>query len=464
MVFSSEIFLFAFLPIYLICAFCLRNIKISNCVLLVLSLFFYAWGEPIYVGLMIVSAFVNYLLALGGKSHNIAAKIFAVTATVIFNVGLLGIFKYSALIVNSINALWNLNIAVPDIALPIGISFYTFQSMSYVFDVWRKDTAPQKNFFKLLLYISFFPQLIAGPIIKYKDIAAQLDSRKVTADNLGSGIRRFIIGLSKKLLIANNVGLIADMAFGASSEQLSMPVAWLGAITYCLQIYFDFSGYSDMAIGLGRISGFNFNENFNYPFTAKSIKDFWRRWHISLSTWFKEYVYIPLGGNRKGAFRTGINKLIVFFLTGLWHGAQWTFVVWGLFHGFFLMLETYGVIKPEKWKFKPLKHLYTLFIVCMAFVLFRADSFSAAFEMFKAMFTGINVSTASLNLLAEALNPFLIFCVGAGIIASTPVIKVFNKDLSVLSACGYVVSFGLYILCMVSVVSSQFNPFIYFRF
>lgn len=464
MVFSSEIFLFAFLPIYLLFTFLLKNVKMSNIVLLILSLFFYAWGEPLYVLLMIFSAFVNYLLALGGNSNSRIAKMFAVSATVIFNIGLLCVFKYSALIIGSLNDVFNLNLGVPSIALPIGISFYTFQTMSYVFDVWRKDTAPQKNFFKLLLYISFFPQLIAGPIVKYKDIAAQLDDREITINGFSNGIRRFIIGLSKKLLISNNVGLLADMAFSANSDELSMPVAWIGAITYCLQIYFDFSGYSDMAIGLGRISGFKFNENFNYPYIAGSMKDFWRRWHISLSTWFKEYVYIPLGGNRKGKIRTGINKLVVFFLTGLWHGAQWTFVVWGLFHGLFLMLETYGVIKPEKWKFKPLKHVYTLLVVCSAFVLFRAESFAYAFEMFKAMLTGINISDASLNIIAEMLDPFLIFCVIVGIVASTPILGLVNKKSPVLSVFGYGAAFVLYILCLISVVSSQFNPFIYFRF
>lgn len=465
MVFSSEIFLFAFLPVYLVCSFLIKNIKAMNAVLIVLSLLFYAWGEPLYVLLMIASAFVNYLLALGGKSDSKAFKVIAIILTVLFNVGILGVFKYSGLIVSTINDVCGTGFNVPAVALPIGVSFYTFQSMSYVFDVWRKDTEPQKNFFKLLLYISFFPQLIAGPIVKYKDIARQLGERQVTVDGFSIGIRRFVIGLSKKLLIANNVGLIADMAFGAGEQELSMPVAWIGAITYCLQIYFDFSGYSDMAIGLGRISGFRFNENFNYPYTAASIKDFWRRWHISLSTWFRDYVYIPLGGNRKGKVREGLNKLIVFFLTGLWHGAQWTFVAWGLFHGLFIMLESYGVIKPEKWKFKPLRHVYTLLVVCLGFVLFRADSFAMAFEMIKAMFTGITVSNASFNLLVEMFDPFSVFCIIVGIFASMPIIQALKKrESSILSACGYVSAFVLYIMCMISVVSSQFNPFIYFRF
>jgi len=339
--------------------------------------------------------------------------------------------------------------------------------MSYVIDAYRGDVRVQFNYLKLLLYVSFFPQLIAGPIVRYADIELQIDNREVTVERFAQGLRRFIVGLTKKLIISNCVGLIVDTVYACKPEELTLPLAWLAAICYCLQIYFDFSGYSDMAIGLGRIAGFDFLENFNYPFTAVSIQDFWRRWHISLSTWFREYVYIPLGGNRKGQLRTGINRVIVFFLTGLWHGAQWTFVIWGLIHGLFLMLETYGVIQPAKWKFKPLRYIYTLFVVCIAFVLFRAESFSTAFTMLKTMFIGPFSTHIGDIRLVSMLNIYNIVIIAIACIAATPVLgylreRITNKRAA--DCIGYVASAALAVICILAISNTTYNPFIYFRF
>ena len=332
MVFSSLVFLCIFLPVIFCLHSVMPSIKVKNALLIIASLIFYAFGEPVYVLLMIASAFLNYLCALlMGKANRKAVLVIAV----VINIGILCIFKYTGFLVTTVNSVLHTNINVPQITLPIGISFFTFQALSYVIDVYREQVGIQKNFFKVLLYISFFPQLIAGPIVKYRDIALEIDSRRVELREAAPGLRRFICGLAKKILIANTMAAVADNVFSQGFDTVNVVVAWIGAVAYAMQIYFDFSGYSDMAIGLGRMFGFHFKENFEHPYGSLTIKEFWRRWHISLSSWFKEYVYIPLGGNRKGKTRAGINKIIVFFLTGLWHGANWTFVVWGLFHGLF---------------------------------------------------------------------------------------------------------------------------------
>ena len=315
----------------------------KNVLLLIFSLLFYAYGEPKAIILMIVSIFMNYAFGLAMNPGNKCRKaVLAVSVTA--NLLLLGIFKYAGFAADMVNLIPGVNVPVPDIALPIGISFYTFQAMSYVIDAYKDPEYIQRNPFKLALYITFFPQLVAGPIVKYYDFAGQIDNRTVTPEMTAQGIRRFITGLSKKLLIANTMAVAADYVYGLDNSQLSMPLAWLGAVSYLFQIYFDFSGYSDMAIGLGRMFGFTFRENFNYPYISSSMQEFWRRWHISVSTWFKEYLYIPLGGNRKGKLRTALNKLAVFFCTGLWHGASLNFIVWGLINGGFMMLESYKII------------------------------------------------------------------------------------------------------------------------
>ena len=298
------------------------------------SLVFYAYGEPIYVILLVASSAGNYILArLTGECPKI--RKLTMTLAVVINLGLLVIFKYSGFLVETFNSVTGAGIPVPHVRMPIGISFFTFQALSYVIDVYRGDASVQKNFGKVLLYISFFPQLIAGPIVKYHDVEAEINNRKQTPEEIGKGIRRFIAGLSKKILIANTMGLVADNLFGAAATGITGPGAWLGAVSYMLQIYFDFSGYSDMALGLGMMFGFHFHENFDYPYISASIREFWRRWHMSLSGWFKEYLYIPLGGNRRGKFRTVVNKMIVFVCTGIWHGASFNFLFWGIYHGFF---------------------------------------------------------------------------------------------------------------------------------
>ncbi len=470
MVFSSTTFLFILLPVFLLIVLLARGSKAANWLLLAISLIFYAWGEPVYVLLMIFSVLTNYLLTLPAErfpSGRKAVGKLLLCLAVSLNIGMLCLFKYAGFLVGSVNGLLGASIPVPEIALPIGISFFTFQVLSYVIDAYRGEIKPQRSFMALLLYVSFFPQLIAGPIVRYSDIEKQLFDREINITRAAQGLRRFIIGLSKKLLLANCFGQLVDNAYGCSAEQLSMPLAWLAAICYCLQIYFDFSGYSDMAIGLGKVAGFDFNENFNYPFAALSMKDFWRRWHISLSTWFREYVYIPLGGNRKGRGRTCLNKIIVFLLTGLWHGAQWTFVVWGLLHGLLLLLEGYDIISPSKWKFKPLRWLYTAVCVCITFVIFRAESFAQAWNMLKAMFMGpFSTATASINLTGFfSIYNIIILCIGAA--ACTPVLRSVKKRVKnerVLDYGGYAAAVLLAVLCIFSVSTATYNPFIYFRF
>lgn len=329
MVFSSLTFLCIFLPAVFLLYTLIPSLKAKNTLLIIASLIFYAYGEPVYVLLMIASSLVNYICALNcADRERTKSKVF-LAAAIVINLGLLAVFKYTGMFVTSLNTLAGLKIPVPEIALPIGISFFTFQALSYVIDVYRGTVERQKNYFHVLLYISFFPQLIAGPIVKYRDISESIASREQNAKDVARGMRRFICGLCKKVLIANAMGQVADVIFSNDIAALSAFPTWLGAVAYLFQIYYDFSGYSDMAIGLGRMFGFRFKENFLYPYAATNIQDFWRKWHISLSTWFKEYLYIPLGGNRKGKARTVLNRLIVFFLTGLWHGANWTFVVWG---------------------------------------------------------------------------------------------------------------------------------------
>jgi len=431
--------------------------KMKNGLLILASLFFYAFGEPVYVFLMLGSILVNYCLArLIAAKRQWAKAVLALT--VIFNIGLLVMFKYSALLVSTVDALFGLPLAVPQIALPIGISFYTFQALSYCIDVYRDTDTVQKNVWKLMLYISFFPQLIAGPIVKYHDIEQQLSDRCVTIEDTAAGVRRFICGLGKKLLIANAMAYIVDTLYTTSLDFTL--TAWLSAVCYVFQIYFDFGGYSDMAIGLGRMFGFTFQENFQYPYSSGSIQEFWRRWHISLSTWFKEYLYIPLGGNRKGEGRTICNKLIVFLATGIWHGANWTFLVWGLFHGLFITLEY------KKWiplKNKIAAHIYTMLVVICGFVIFRADTIGQAGHILASMFTGFRANPAEFVLIAKLLTPYNIVCLIAAAVLSMPVSKWITQKIKS-PAVSYAASVVLLILCMMNLASSSYNPFIYFRF
>ncbi len=466
MVFSSISFLFLFLPIVFILYVLIPNIKIKNVFLTLASLVFYAWGEPVYVLLMLFSVFFNMIFGIlvvrfSGK------KRFFLGLAVLVNVGLLFYFKYFMFFLDTLNLIPFFAFEIPDIRLPIGISFFTFQAMSYVFDVYKGDAKPQKNYLNILLYISLFPQLIAGPIVKYRDVEEQINHRECTVDKVSAGIRRFIIGLSKKVLIANQMAIIVDELFALNPSELNVITAWIGAISYLFQIYFDFSGYSDMAIGLGKMFGFEFKENFNYPITASGIKDFWRKWHISLSTWFKEYLYIPLGGNRKGKARTYVNQFIVFITTGLWHGANLTFVLWGVLHGVFLFLETVGIIPINKIKNSVIKHVYTVVVVTTLFVIFRADTITYAFDYLHSMFFGFDFNTQSFAIVFKLINNYVVFILIIAVVASTNAVKKLNfhsKVMAFADPFSYVSTLAMFALCVLSLASNSYNPFIYFRF
>lgn len=470
MIFSSLTFICIFLPITYILHTIIPSIKVKNIILVIASLLFYAYGEPVYVLLMLLSTIINYLSAFlidKYKSHKKPILIL----NVILNIGILCVFKYTGFIVTSINSITGIGLKIPEISLPIGISFFTFQALSYVIDVYYDRVDMQRNYLKVLLYISFFPQLIAGPIVKYRDISAEIDNRSCNASETAVGLRRFICGLAKKVIIANTMGTVADAIYDIVPNEAGALAAWLGAIAYMLQIYYDFSGYSDMAIGLGKMFGFHFKENFIYPYGATSIQDFWRKWHISLSSWFKEYVYIPLGGNRKGKARTCLNRIIVFLLTGLWHGASWTFVIWGLFHGFFLLLEE---VVPIKKLPKFIGQVYSFIVVCIGFVIFRADTISYAGQMIKTMFTGFNVQ----NIIAyEQLTPWFIFCLVLAVIGMAPIRGLADKIRTGIYAGDavsrkwryadrilYIAAFVLLGWCMLRLSGNTYNPFIYFRF
>lgn len=457
MVFSSCIFLFFLLPFVYLAYWICPNLKIKNALLILASLFFYAFGEPIYIFLMIGSILVNYVLArLIVTKQQWARGILALT--VLYNIGLLVVFKYSGFLAETIGKILGIQIPIPEIVLPIGISFYTFQALSYCIDVYRDRTVVQKNVWKLMLYISFFPQLIAGPIVKYHDIEKQLSSRHITIEDTAAGIQRFLCGLGKKLLIANAMAYIVDTLYTTQMDFIL--TAWLAAICYLFQIYFDFSGYSDMAIGLGRMFGFTFLENFNYPYIAGSIQAFWRRWHISLSTWFKEYLYIPLGGNRKGELRTMFNKLIVFMATGIWHGANLTFLVWGLFHGLFITLEY------KKWiplKNKVFSHIYTMLVVICGFVIFRANTIKQAGHLLLTMFTGFQIVPGEWVLIAKLLTPHNTLCLLTAVVLSAPVSSKIKERLK-MPVISYIASVVLLVICVMNLATSSYNPFIYFRF
>ena len=463
MVFSSMVFMCIFLPVVFILHCILPGIRLKNALLLLASVLFYAYGEPVYIILLFVSTLLNYFCACLIESSKYKKVI--LTLAVICNLGILIVFKYTDFILGTVNTLTGLHLPLPQIRMPIGISFFTFQAMSYVIDVYRGTTKAQKNYAKVLLYISFFPQLIAGPIVKYHDIAQEIDNRTQSLEGVSLGIRRFSAGLCKKVLISNTMGLVADQLFGASAGSINAAGAWLGAISYMLQIYFDFSGYSDMAIGLGWMFGFHFKENFNYPYISGSIREFWRRWHISLSGWFLEYLYIPLGGNRKGKFRTVVNKMIVFLCTGIWHGAAVNFLFWGIYHGCFLMLEEYVPwIGRKGSKLKAVfQHIYALLVVCIGFVFFRADTMSQGLFWIKEMFTGFTWNAAAMSFAVQQITPVFLVTLAGALIACCPVIKTVNNK-KWYAPFAYVCSLLGLVVCMLSLASGTYNPFIYFRF
>ena len=471
MVFSSIVFVCIFLPAVVILHSVIGNRKAKNGLLLAASLLFYGYGEPVYIFLMLASTLLNYLFALLlGKNRSKPVLALAVAV----NLGLLGVFKYSGFLVSNLNLLTGLALPVPAISLPIGISFFTFQALSYVIDVYRQEVPVQRSYGKLLLYISFFPQLIAGPIVRYSDIARQIDERTTDARSSAFGLRRFIVGLGKKVLISNAMAAAADYVFNHGAANINMLAAWVGAIAYLMQIYYDFSGYSDMAIGLGKMFGFTFKENFNHPYIAASVQDFWRRWHISLSTFFRDYVYIPLGGNRKGRLRTVWNRIVVFFLTGLWHGANWTFILWGLFHGFFLLLEEFLPFVRRLPKL--LRHVYTLLAVTVGFVIFRADTVAEAFVFIGKMFSGFDFSPGAMSFAIQSLTPYFISMLAAAVLCCGPLEKL-TRYVSALEhkqaltarengvqTASFVLAVLLLVWCIIRLAGGSYNPFIYFRF
>ncbi len=461
MVFSTPIFLFLFLPAVLVLNYIIpkKYIAAKNVVLLIASLFFYAWGEPKNVLLMLLSIAVNYVcgLLLGRFDSDEKKRKVVLWVSVVFNLGLLFFFKYFNFVTGGL---------FPVIKLPIGISFFTFQIMSYTIDVYRRSVEPQKNLVKLALYISLFPQLIAGPIVRYIDVEKQLTYRECTAEKTARGMIRFSMGLAKKVIVSNTVAAICDGIFG-STNTVPAFTAWVGVICYALQIYFDFSGYSDMAIGMGHMLGFDFLENFNYPYVSCSVQEFWRRWHISLSSWFRDYLYIPLGGNRRGKVRTYINLIIVFACTGLWHGASFSFIVWGLWHGLFLVIERLGFKKVLDKLPKFIGWIYTMLVVLVGWVFFRADTLPAAMKYLGEMFSftgGVS------NGMAQFDNLSFIITVIA-IVLCTPVYQFLKGKLEKTEGgkkaafvIGAVLATGLFILSVIFLTGSGYNPFIYFRF
>ena len=464
MVFSSMVFMCVFLPAVFVLHCILPGIRAKNALLLLASVIFYAYGEPVYIILLFISTLLNYFCACGIDRFQNHRKGILVLA-VICNLGILIVFKYTDFILGMVNSVTGLHLPLPQIRMPIGISFFTFQAMSYVIDVYRETTRAQKNYAKVLLYISFFPQLIAGPIVKYHDVAAEIDQRTVTLDGVALGIRRFSAGLCKKVLLANTLGLVADNLFGASAGSINGAGAWLGAISYMLQIYFDFSGYSDMAIGLGWMFGFHFKENFNYPYISGTIREFWRRWHMSLSGWFLEYLYIPLGGNRKGKFRTVVNKMIVFLCTGIWHGAAVNFLFWGVYHGFFLMLEEYipWIGKKGSAVKSFFQHVYALLVVCIGFVFFRAETMAQGCFWVRKMFTGFGWNAGAMSFALQQMTPVFLVTLAGALIACCPVKKLISEK-KWYGPVAYVCSLTGLVICILSLASGTYNPFIYFGF
>ncbi len=466
MLFSSIPFLYYFLAAVLIMYFAVPG-KIKNLVLLFSSLFFYAWGEVRLVILMLGVILLGYVFGLLiGKSTTLKQKKGWLILSVVSMVGILGYFKYADFFVSNFNALTGLQVPLLKVALPIGISFYTFQVISYVVDVYRGEAKVQYNPFTLATYVAMFPQLIAGPIVRYADVAKQLERRTHSIDKTALGIRRFVIGLSKKILIANTLGELCEI-FKASGDK-SVAFYWLYAFAFTLHIYYDFSGYSDMAIGLGKIFGLDFLENFNYPYISKSITEFWRRWHMSLGTWFRDYVYIPLGGNRVSKARWLFNILTVWLLTGFWHGASWNFIVWGLYFAVLLMLEKL-VLLPILQKSGPLKHVYVLVLIMISFVIFNATDMREAFAYIGGMFGAGNlpfVSAETSYYFRSNLIVLLIAVVGATPLCRNLAMKLEHskKGAVVIGILEPVVLMGLLLLCTAYLVDGSFNPFLYFRF
>ena len=450
MTFSSMNFLFFFFPLVFLSYFIVKNRTYRNCVLLVFSLLFYAWGEPVYIVLMLAASLVAYVggIIMEKTKYRKASLII----TLVLLLSNLFIFKYLNFVCD------NIGITIKTIALPIGISFYTFQIISYVADLYKGEVKLQTNFFYLTLYVSFFPQLIAGPIVRYQTVEDEILNRKESLDGVASGLRRFTVGLAKKVIIANNVALISTTVYSGGDE-FGTAMYWLAAIAYALQIYFDFSGYSDMAIGLGRMFGFNFLENFDYPYISLSITEFWRRWHISLSSWFRDYIYIPLGGNRCSKFRHIFNICVVWALTGLWHGASWNFIIWGVYYAALLLIEKYLIGKYIEKLPKILRWVYAMFFVLISWVIFDRTDFSDMTRALLTMFSFVKTDWANMIIENTSLLKGLVF-VPVGIIAMFPISKKIKLD----ETLANILSLAVIAICVMFIISSSFNPFIYFRF
>ena len=467
MVFSSLIFLFIFFPLTLLLYFIARNIKTKNFILVVASLIFYSWGEPVWVILLIFSSILDYTVSHAIEKHrNQPITKFYLAVSVIIKLGLLAIFKYSGFFISTINSAFGLSLPEPAFSLPIGISFYTFQTMSYSIDVYRGNVKAQKSFMNFLMFVSLFPQLIAGPIVRYSDIEDQISKRTVTTEAFSAGTTRFMAGLGKKVLIANYAGSLATSLLKDIDSAAVMSV-WFGVLFYAFQIYFDFSGYSDMAIGLGKMFGFDYPENFKYPYISTSITEFWRRWHITLSSFFRDYVYIPLGGNRVGVPRQILNLLIVWGLTGLWHGASWNFVLWGLYYFFFLCLEKFILKKFFDKIPSPIRWLYSMSVVLVGWMIFYFDDFQTLITAFSVAFghTGNAFTDPVSETLVINNVPFILIAA----IASTPVLNVIRRLVEkssplTESILRIVYNIVMLILCVASLVGSTYNPFLYFRF
>ena len=471
MLFSSITFLFAFLALVLILYFIVPR-KLKNPVLLVFSLVFYAWGETAYILLMLASIAVAYVTGIfadrkrekASRYGSLVSLIFAV----VWNMGLLFFFKYTDFFISNANSMFGFNIKLLGLSLPIGISFYSFQTLSYVIDVYRGEVRAQKNIVTLATYVSLFPQLIAGPIVRYQTIEDQLNCRQESFGQFADGVKRFAIGLGKKVILANNIGFLFSEISGTPQSELSVTASWLGILAYTFQIYFDFSGYSDMAIGLGKMFGFDFLENFNYPYISKSITEFWRRWHISLSTWFRDYVYIPLGGNRKGKVRQCFNIMIVWFLTGFWHGANWNFMIWGVYFGVLLLIEKLIIGKGLAKLPSVIQHVYALIFIIIGWGIFAFEDTSQLIGNFKNMFFAGGLPLINDKAVMWLTQYALTFAVL--IIASTPLFKHIGEKLSVKlpRVYGWVLEpaavVGLLTVSTAYLAGNSFNPFLYFRF
>ena len=472
MVFSNLFFIYLFLPLNLILYYAVPNKTWKNVVLLLFSLFFYSWGEPVWVFLLMLTAFLDYTWAkcieyfhLTGQQRR---KKIALIASLVFDLGMLGVFKYSGFVVENINLLTGLSLPVPKIALPIGISFYTFQTISYVLDVYRGQVAAQKRYYKYLMYLSSYHQLVAGPIVRYSDVAAEIENRTVSAQDFSEGITRFCLGLTKKVVIANVAGSLAGNYLDADLASLSVAGAWFGVLLYTLQIYYDFSAYSDMAIGLGRMFGFHYHQNFNYPYIAKSVTEFWRRWHISLSSFFRDYVYIPLGGKYRHQI---FNICVVWFLTGLWHGASWNFILWGVFYGALLIVEKLGLLKVLEKIPSVFSHLYLLFLTLIGWTIFYTTDLGKLRGYFGVMFGLSDNALSDPQLSITFMNN--LFWLVAAVLFCMPITQLVKRwaqaqrsegvraGISIVNA---IMNVMLLFVCTAMLVGDSYNPFLYFRF